>query len=77
MFRNTNPIGNERGRSHNRSNDGEKYNGEKNQFLCYKCDKPRHIVRNYRAPENQNGTNQRRNALVCQLCNNFRHTMRY
>ena len=30
MSRNTNPIGNERGRSQNRSSDGETSNGEKN-----------------------------------------------
>ena len=29
MFRNTNPIGNERGRSHSRSNYGERPNGER------------------------------------------------
>ena len=34
MFRNTNLVGNERGRSQNRSNDGETSNGEKNQFMC-------------------------------------------
>ena len=45
--------------------------------MCYKCNKPRHIAKNYRAPESQNGTNQRRNAPICQLCNNFKHTVRY
>ena len=41
MFRNTNPKGNERGRSQRRSNDGEKPNGERKWFVCYKWKNPR------------------------------------
>ena len=77
MSKNTNPIGIERGRLQNKSNDGETSNGEKDQFVCYKCNNLGHIARNCRAPESQNGSNQRRNALVCQLCNNFKQTLRY
>lgn len=63
--------------SKSRTNDGERPSGGKNQFMCYKCNKPRHIARNYKAPKSQNGTNLRRNAPICQLCNNFIHTIKY
>ena len=76
IFSNTVPIGNEIERSQSRTNDGKRPNCERKQIVCYKCNNPRHIARNYRALENQNGTNQRINAIV-QLCNNFGHTTRF
>ena len=51
IFRNTNPAGDERGRSQSKSNDGEKSNDERKKFVCYKCNNPGHIARNCRALE--------------------------
>ena len=78
MSRNTNPLGrNGRGRSWTRSNDGEKSNGERKYIVYYKCNNLGHIARNCRAPNSQNGANQKRNAPICQLCHNFEHTTRF
>ena len=65
MFRDTNPIGNKRRRSQRKLNDGERPNGVRNYIVCYKCNNLGHIARNCRAPNNQNGTKQRKNAHIC------------
>ena len=57
IFRITNPTGNERERSQSRYNDGEKSIREKNQFVCYKFNNPKHIARNCKASKSQNETN--------------------
>ena len=77
MFRNTNPVGNGRSRPQRISDGGEKHDGEKKYFISYKFNNPRHIARNYKALESQNGNNQRRNAPVCLLCINFGHMERF
>ena len=46
MFRDINPTGNRRKRSHN--NDS----GERRQIVCYRCNNLGHITRNCRAPDN-------------------------
>ena len=65
MFRNTNPVGNKRKKSHDNES------GERRQIVCYICKNLGHIARNCRTRDNQCDGEQRRNVHICQLCNKF------
>ena len=72
MSRYTNHV--DRRRSNERTlREGISYE-DRRHIVCYKCNNLGHIAQNCHAPDNQQ--NPRSRAPICQLCNNFRHTMK-
>ena len=73
MSRNTNPI-DRRTYNERTSREGISYEGRR-KIMFYKCNNLGHISQNCHVPNNQQ--NPRRRAPICQLCNNFGHTVKY